>query len=793
MLLAVRSFGFLHIQINIYIPTVFLRSRHPTPALVLHAGLTLSLRPSILSSLAPSLVPPAKTSASEAVFLHDLLNPLSEGPSYPDESPAERAARADASLAKLPLGKLPSSVLGSKLVTPARGAKEVGRLVEDKVRRNTEDGDMGDNTSLGTVQEFDTVATEDFTAKQVDGEDSKGLGEEMIVVRRSARRALDVRSAILVRMRTTNIACVGEAFGQPSDPAAVEDNLVPTLVLCVEIENPGNSGLKFALDKINVDVSMPSDSAGVLSPYAQVHADAVCIGKEPEPSVLEPATQQNLLYHVRFQLPYTGTTADGIEFDPMGLMRETQRCISIRLTGRPILLRRSLDDTQKREFMPTESFTSTWSCTLDFATQVHALVLQRVVADGAGGYSLGRLRSEDKVGQSNGSIYLQTHPSALPDTLAQRNNQLGRPPNGGNQTEQQLPMGSRASSLSTPRLPLRTAAGATSDAFVSLHRSYDDATVVPGGAGGSTRAEGGAPAVPSRLVGPSILARARQNRAATGVASSTLAAGTTHDDNSLARRSTLVKSPRAPSEKRFGQGTPNGMALSIHHQQRSSNGIGSLEIGRQVLALGTKGSWARMPYLIKSAGTEQGLLIDVTAIKRVPSHSPRNVPSKAHAVHHDDGFPKDSSLQGRCKFDVQLQVDNRSEVTRTLIVRWKTSSAVGQSESSDARTGRVTSGTPASATAVKATSENAAGKVLLLPCEDAVQVGPISAGQSELAMLRLMACMPLQDNASGDGDGDGDAAHVATPDLTILPPLVVLDADSGAERTLTSVQPLDVS
>lgn len=704
------------------IPVVFLRSRHPTPALVLSSALTLQLQPSQLSGMAPSLLPPSKTSATETLFLHDLLNPLSEGPSYPDESPAERAARADASLAKLPLGKLPSSILGSKLVTPARSAKEVGEMVKERRKITAENGDMGD-------MEYNSlrVGKRDFTDEGLltlqdsQGED-RGLGEEVIILRRSARRVLGVRSAVLVRMRTTNIACVGEAFGNPLNSLDTEDQSVPTLILCVEIENPANSGVKFFLDKVHVQVTMPSEHQNTAQP--QICAQAVCIGSEPKEFVVERGSQHNLLYRVQFQLPYSGTSADGEDFDPTALLQEAQRTIAIRISGKPILLSKD-DEGVAQESTPTETFTSIWSCTLDFSTQVHALILQRVISDGAGGYSLGRPRDLDRT-----LAVHQEYSTPLPSVLAARRIEsmqssqfaprepYNRPSVGRMHSEVHSSMTREGGIPSAPRPPLRSATGTTSDTFVSLQRSSDTRfgdNMLRQGSVATT-------AIPSNMIGPSILARARKNRATTATEFHN---GSSSQNESKGRRSTLVASPRLPSESTVMPSRgPSGW-----HQQKPS--LSEADVQRnQVLPLGTKALWPRCHQMIRNAGTEQGLLVDMS-IGAVAAH---------------DSDTKYTLTQDYCSsFEVHLQVENRSENTRTLLVRWKLP------------------------------KQNQSGTVFL-PHDDAIQIGPIGAAQAEVTSLRL-SCTSKK-------------VHEQGAILENMPALVIIDVPSGTERILVSGQSL---
>jgi hypothetical protein len=703
------------------IPIVFLRSRHPTPALILNATLTLLLQSSKLSLLAPSLVPPATTSASEAVFLHDLLNPLSEGPAYPDESPAERAARADASLAKLPLGKLPSSILGSKLVTPARGANDLAKMLNVSHHR-VDGGDVGSSDSKDTRS----------------GNVDKGLGEEATIVKRSVRKALDVRSAVQVRMRTTNIAGIGQGFGQKeTQQDSEQDSIVPTLVLCVEIENPSNSGIEFALDDIGVQVALPSESYGALHPAKRIQVSATPIGFVPDSLTVTQGSQYNLLFRVDFALPNDLVAAEAL--DPSALLTETQRTITIELFGHPIFLTASSSrkDAKDAEAASAKSFTSTWSCTLDFVTQIQALVLQRVVADGAGGVNLAGSHTDADIIEPLSTSTAAVPPSVVAQRRLESLQQLDtnmplREALPRLQTQARMPSNTLPASRT---IPARAGSVAQNgESFISLQQI---------GRIGSNSGDGvSGPALPSSLAGPSILARARKNRHAT---TSNLP-NRTDDSRSASlirgqRAATLVSTPSASFDQdeqheRGHRRLPSRVASTSYHVKNAMSGSfsnGSLAHALPVYPLGIKGSWARMPYMLRNASREQGVLLDVTAIR----------------------VRDDTTTDGQGVIEVQMQIDNRSEITRTILLQWKRSS--GQREAEEKfSTDLLSQG--------------------WMPSDDAVQVGPIAPGQAELSMMRLAK----RENSTS----------TTTSSPYTIPPLILTDIGSGMQRTLISVQQL---
>ncbi|PWN31771.1 uncharacterized protein FA14DRAFT_158583 [Meira miltonrushii] len=759
-------------------PVIFLRSRHPNPAIVVNSEVVLQLQASKLSSLAPSLVPVARTTAPEALFLHDLLSPLSEGPSYPDESHTERAARADASLAKLPLGKLPSSVLGSKLVTPARGAKDVGKLIEEKLQ--LANGDMGDAEEYNSLKQGRRDLTDEglMNIGENDGiNEDPGLGEDLMVVKRSARKALDVRSAVQVRMRTTNIAGVGEGFGQNTSSDG-DNGILPTLVLCVEIENPANSGIRFRMDDISVQATLPSEvqSGGNLHPSARIHVEANQIGEAVKSMVIGQGSQHNLLYRVDFSLPYMDGSLSTSDLDPVALAAETQRTITIELFGHPVLLQKVIANgvVSSEDFSPAESFTSTWSCTLDFATQIQSLILQERIAEGAGGFTLGP-RTVDLSG-SYDTLYeeptpepvkpkeTKNTPTPLPIALAQKrmasaqgspktplprsssmiNNSIQsapiRPSISRATTDTRTPSTSVGTvtlrdSPSIHRPNLRSATGGTnvSDSFVPLQQRAPDLeqSLVERGRGSLNylRKDSQIAAMPSSMVGPSLLARARRNRQASLLASGNYGKYDNMEPNrstSGARRSTLLS--HAPY---YTSGTQSKPFIRHGRLESSSLHIKNALSGSQnfdpsalpIFPLGSKANWSRLPTLVQQSGKEQGLLIEIKALYESP-------------IGDEDDSKKE--------LDVQVQIDNRSDFTRTVLLQWNRNAFVNK--------------------------DGTASKMTFLPDDDAAQVGPIPPGQAELVVLRISTLSLVKDQGF------------------VIPPLMLTDVESGMQQTLICVQ-----
>jgi hypothetical protein len=578
-------------------------------------------------------------------------------------------------------------------------------------------------------------------------------------------------------MRTTNIAGVGEGFGHNTSNDG-DNGILPTLVLCVEIENPANSGIRFRMDDISVQATLPSEvqSGGNLHPSARIHVEANQIGEPIKSMVIEQGSQHNLLYRVDFALPYVDGSLNSNELDPLTLAAETQRTITIELFGHPILLQKVIANgvVSSEDFSPANSFTSTWSCTLDFATQIQSLILQEQIAEGAGGFSLGP-RTVDLSG-SYDTVYEDQTPepikskegkstlAPLPSILAQRriastqgspmsplprsssmmNNQIQsapiRPSMSRATTDIRTPSTSvgtvtmaSPSSIHRPNVRSGTSGAYASESFVTLQQRGPElerqSLERVRGSLDYHRRESHSPAMPSSMVGPSILARARRNRQASLLASGSYSNNIEANRSaSAARRSTLLS--HAPY---YTSGTqarivtrPGRLESSSWHIKNALSGSQNIDPNAlPIFPLGSKATWTRLPNLVQQSGKEQGLLIEIKAL------------NESTIMQND----KESSKK---ELDVQVQIDNRSDFTRTILLQWNRNAFVNKD------------GKPS--------------KTTFLPDDDASQVGPIPPGQAEVAVLRISSLSLVKDKEF------------------VIPPLMLTDVETGVQQTMICVQ-----
>lgn len=573
-------------------------------------------------------------------------------------------------------------------MTPARNAREVGKIIAEKTKRNAVgNGDVGDSKDVAHFGRRNgrRVLTNDGLMAfkmDVDGgmktlsdEHAKGLGEEVLVLQRSARRVLDVQSAVLVRMRTTTIPGFPDHEGDGS--------LTPTLVLCVEVENPVNSGMQFALDCIDIGVSLPHTTAR--SQVRPIDVSMRRMGDVAEPVVIAQGSQSNLLYQMVFDDADNGIGGD---YDVHKVLAESHRNVSIKLLGRPVLLAKAQDGSIASH-TSTAKFVSTWTCTLDLSSQMKMVALRRLMHGGAGGDRFASRRS--KAAAQRATLAPERHHLTLP---ASPLSALPSTPTEIQSASTYLAPTPQMLSLRKPSL--RAASTMQSDAFVSLHRSESD------------RLDALSPALPSALVGQSILARARLNR------STTIASGRAEDSRQLLRgkssKDSFDANQRSASEQTVTPTQRRAGAVSHAHQRGLVEArSGDVEpSGADLLPLGDKRSAHTVHRLLSDGTREQGLLIDLVAHPRADSGQ---------------------------EATVEVQVENRSEQPRTVILSWRTAASPFQAD------------------------------------DDDVQVGPLLCGDSEFVTLHLRT------TKSG---------------LQQLPALSVYDTTSRVERLLQGLQAIVV-
>lgn len=176
-------------------------------------------------------------------------------------------------------------------------------------------------------------------------------------LRKSYRKVISTVSGFFVRMRTVFIPQLYIPGDTDSEQQATSEE--STVVLCVEIENSGDSGAGFSVETVNVSVSGEGAKIRLIG-WGEVTDSATVF-----PLLMRSSEQYNLLYAVSFLRPTeTFLTSDR----NMDSAAEFQRAVSINIIGRPFIMSEPNllpKDCMDELSYPTSSFLSRWNCILD--------------------------------------------------------------------------------------------------------------------------------------------------------------------------------------------------------------------------------------------------------------------------------------------------------------------------------------------------------------------------------------------------------------------------------------------
>ncbi|KAG1715623.1 hypothetical protein ID866_1547 [Astraeus odoratus] len=206
------------------------------------------------------------------------------------------------------------------------------------------------------------------------------------VLRKSFRKTLRVTSGFRVRMRTVFVPHVllpkdNILAGTDNDQDSGSDfeggneereagNNERTVVLCVEVENSGESGpdIGFSLERVNIKIGGEGATARLIG-----WGECPCDSKVEErifPLPLGPMEQYNLLYVVSFLSVINDRNDFSLTVPPAKLGVDLQRAVTIKIHGRPYFLDTDRNDVGE-DFVamsyPTQSFSSRWNCVLDLS------------------------------------------------------------------------------------------------------------------------------------------------------------------------------------------------------------------------------------------------------------------------------------------------------------------------------------------------------------------------------------------------------------------------------------------
>ncbi|KAI9437616.1 TRAPP trafficking subunit Trs65-domain-containing protein [Lactarius indigo] len=194
-------------------------------------------------------------------------------------------------------------------------------------------------------------------------------------LRKSFRRTLPVVSCFRVRMRTVFVPYI--LFDDTHPDAALDDALAAghaerTVMLCVELEHPGQAPEGFSVEAVDVTVGGAGGARVRLLPGD---------GKSPPelfPLRLGAHEQYNLLFAVELlSSPISEKEALLLGVSASALGEELQRPVTITVRGQPFTntlsqgndaVTKVVSGTEERLF-PTQPFPSRWNCVLDLAPQ----------------------------------------------------------------------------------------------------------------------------------------------------------------------------------------------------------------------------------------------------------------------------------------------------------------------------------------------------------------------------------------------------------------------------------------
>lgn len=195
-------------------------------------------------------------------------------------------------------------------------------------------------------------------------------------LRKSFRKTLKTVSGFRVRMRTVFVPYMifpqdhinndGEQMrsypGSDSDEDEWErerkeaGNDESTVVLCVEIENSGESGMGFTVESVDVNISGSGAKTTLIKWGPEENPESQVF-----PLLIATREQYNLLYAVAF--------LESLEVDDSGSINrkqpEMQRAVVININGKPH------DGQGSNRTYPTGSFSSRWNCVLDLSANIN--------------------------------------------------------------------------------------------------------------------------------------------------------------------------------------------------------------------------------------------------------------------------------------------------------------------------------------------------------------------------------------------------------------------------------------
>ena len=192
-------------------------------------------------------------------------------------------------------------------------------------------------------------------------------------IRKSFRRTLSVVSGFRVRMRTVFVPYMllhPTESGSEVDHALAAGQAEHTVMLCVELEHPGETHEAFLVEAVDVAIGVGGGASVRLLPSSEKSP------QETFPLRLDMHEQCNLLFAVEiFDSPTPDKEALLLNMSN-STTGELQRPVAITVKGRPISSASlngnqsgAKDEETDNLIFPTRTFPSRWNCVLDLTPQ----------------------------------------------------------------------------------------------------------------------------------------------------------------------------------------------------------------------------------------------------------------------------------------------------------------------------------------------------------------------------------------------------------------------------------------
>ncbi|KAG6865222.1 hypothetical protein C0991_004345 [Blastosporella zonata] len=201
-------------------------------------------------------------------------------------------------------------------------------------------------------------------------------------LRKSFRKTMQTASGFRVRMRTVFVPYVllpspDVDEEQEREEAGSEER---TVVLCVEIENTGESGagVGFIVEEVKVSIGGEGAKATLIG-WGDGCLD-VNVEAKTFPLRIGALAQCNLLYAVSFQRAPEEVEGFSLTRDPNNQegfpnanQSELQRTVAISILGKPYVAPRPPSDANDIAY-PTTTFSSRWNCVLDLSSNQNHVI-----------------------------------------------------------------------------------------------------------------------------------------------------------------------------------------------------------------------------------------------------------------------------------------------------------------------------------------------------------------------------------------------------------------------------------